>query len=53
MPVADAGVILMLAYPVRFAPGFGVMREHLDSGRLGDMFAINGTNNGKIPLRTP
>jgi 1,5-anhydro-D-fructose reductase (1,5-anhydro-D-mannitol-forming) len=45
-----AGVILMLAYPVRFAPGFTVMREHLEAGRLGDIFAIDGTNNGKIPL---
>ncbi|MBG6237753.1 putative dehydrogenase [Mycetocola sp. CAN_C7] len=44
-----AGVILMIAYPVRFAPGFAVMRDHLDSGRLGEMFAINGTNNGKLP----
>lgn len=45
-----AGVILMLAYPVRFAPGFTVMREHVDAGRLGEVFAINGTNNGKLPL---
>jgi 1,5-anhydro-D-fructose reductase (1,5-anhydro-D-mannitol-forming) len=46
-----AGVILMLAYPVRFAPGFAVMSGHLESGRLGDMFSINATNNGKIPLQ--
>lgn len=45
-----AGAILMVAFPVRFAPGFTVMREHLDAGRLGEMFAINGTNNGKLPL---
>ena len=47
---ANAGAILMIAYPVRFSPTFTVLREHLDAGRLGEVFAINGTNNGKMPI---
>lgn len=47
---AAAGVILMIAYPVRFAPQFTALRQHLDAGALGDPFAIVGTNNGKIPI---
>lgn len=46
---AAAGVILMIAYPVRFASQFTALRQHLDAGALGDPFAIVGTNNGKIP----
>jgi len=44
-----AGVILMTAYPVRFAPSYGRLRAMVDAGRLGDVFAVLGTNNGKIP----
>lgn len=47
---AAAGVILMIAYPVRFAPQFTALRDHLDAGRLGEPFAVFGTNNGKIPI---
>ncbi|MDQ0643605.1 Gfo/Idh/MocA family protein [Microbacterium murale] len=46
---AAAGVILMIAYPVRFASQFTALRQHLDAGALGEPFAIVGTNNGKIP----
>lgn len=46
----QAGVILMVAYPVRFAPQVTALRGHVDAGRLGDVFAIVGTNNGKIPV---
>ena len=45
-----AGVILMIAYPVRFAPQFAALRDHLSRGALGEPFAIVGTNNGKIPV---
>jgi 1,5-anhydro-D-fructose reductase (1,5-anhydro-D-mannitol-forming) len=45
-----AGVILMVAYPVRFAPQFEALRARVDAGVLGDPFAIVGTNNGKIPV---
>ncbi|SEB07663.1 Gfo/Idh/MocA family protein [Leifsonia sp. 21MFCrub1.1] len=44
-----AGVLLMVAYPVRFAPQFDALRARLDAGVLGEPFAIVGTNNGKIP----
>jgi predicted dehydrogenase len=44
-----AGVILMTAYPVRFAPSYGKLKASVEAGRLGDLFAVIGTNNGKIP----
>ncbi|ONI72424.1 dehydrogenase [Kribbella sp. ALI-6-A] len=44
-----AGAILMVAYPVRFAPSYGRLRASVEAGRLGDVFAVLGTNNGKIP----
>lgn len=46
----QAGVLLAVAYPVRFSPAFDALREHLDSGRLGKPLAFFGTNNGKIPV---
>lgn len=45
-----AGVILMVAFPVRFAPQFAAMRAHVQGGSIGHPFAIVGTNNGKIPI---
>ncbi|WP_022886036.1 Gfo/Idh/MocA family protein [Glaciibacter superstes] len=47
---ARAGVILMLAYPVRFSPSFRALQGLVADDRLGDLFAINGTNNGKLPI---
>ncbi|GAA2840874.1 Gfo/Idh/MocA family protein [Kribbella solani] len=44
-----AGTILMVAYPVRFAPSYARLRANVEAGRLGEVFAILGTNNGKIP----
>ncbi|NIK57890.1 Gfo/Idh/MocA family protein [Kribbella shirazensis] len=44
-----AGTILMIAYPVRFAPEYAQLRANVEAGRLGEVFAILGTNNGKIP----
>lgn len=46
---AAAGAILMTAYPVRFSPSYATLRAHIEAGRLGDVFAVAGTNNGKIP----
>jgi len=46
---AAAGSILMIAYPVRFAPSYLRLRAMVEAGRLGDVFAVLGTNNGKIP----
>lgn len=45
-----AGVALMVAYPVRFAPAFREQLALLRSGALGEILAIRGTNNGKLPI---
>jgi 1,5-anhydro-D-fructose reductase (1,5-anhydro-D-mannitol-forming) len=44
-----AGAILMVAYPVRFSDPYLRLRASVAAGLLGDVFAILGTNNGKIP----
>ncbi|GAA5207096.1 Gfo/Idh/MocA family protein [Microbacterium kyungheense] len=44
-----AGVILMVAYPVRFAPSFRDASAQLRSGRLGRVLGVTGINNGKLP----
>ncbi|WP_425955922.1 Gfo/Idh/MocA family protein [Xylanimonas sp. McL0601] len=45
-----AGVFLMMAYPVRFSPEFETLRRNVEAGVLGDLLALVGTNNGKIPV---
>lgn len=44
-----AGVFLMTAYPVRFAPVVETLRSALTGGQLGDVLAASGTNNGRLP----
>ncbi|MPV36470.1 Gfo/Idh/MocA family protein [Georgenia subflava] len=44
-----AGVFLMTAYPVRFAPSFAALRSLVDAGALGEVLLATGTNNGKVP----
>lgn len=44
-----AGVILMVAYPVRFAPGVRDAIAELRTGRLGRILGVTGINNGKLP----
>lgn len=44
-----AGVVLMVAYPVRFAPSFRDAFAQLRSGRLGRVLGVTGANNGKLP----
>jgi 1,5-anhydro-D-fructose reductase (1,5-anhydro-D-mannitol-forming) len=46
---AAAGVLLMVAYPVRFAPEFRDALAQIRSGRLGRVISITGVNNGKLP----
>lgn len=46
----QAGVGLMVAYPVRFAPEFQDLRLALEVGELGEVVSLTGTNNGKIPV---
>lgn len=45
----DAGVNLMVAFPVRFNPDFSDLRSAVGSGCLGEIVAVSGTNNGRIP----
>lgn len=45
-----AGVVLMVAYPVRFASEFTDLAAALHRGELGQVVALSGTNNGKIPV---
>lgn len=47
---AAAGVRLMVAYPVRFSSAFAAAKEAYDSGSLGDVLSVTGTNNGQIPM---
>lgn len=44
-----AGVILMVAYPVRFAPAVRDAIGALRSGRLGRILGVTGINNGTLP----
>jgi 1,5-anhydro-D-fructose reductase (1,5-anhydro-D-mannitol-forming) len=48
--VERAGATLMIAHPVRFAPSFVDLKAQVRAGRLGDVLAVLGTNNAKIPL---
>lgn len=45
----DAAVRLMMAYPVRYAPGFAALKAAYDSGRLGTLRGLHGANNGSVP----
>ncbi len=45
-----AGVNLMVAFPVRFAPSFATLASRVRHGRLGRVLGIVGTNNGMLPL---
>lgn len=46
-----AGVPLLTAYPVRFAPQLRELVGRVRAGELGTIVAINGTNTGKLPGR--
>lgn len=48
--IEDAGVILMVAFPVRFASEFVRLTAQHREGALGEVFAIRGANNGMLPL---
>jgi predicted dehydrogenase len=48
--VERAGVLLMMAFPVRFASAFARLRATHDSGALGTVFSARGANNGMLPL---
>ncbi|GGH80073.1 putative dehydrogenase [Pullulanibacillus pueri] len=43
------GVILQIAFPVRFAPSISRARTIIQSGQLGDILAVKATNHGQMP----
>lgn len=45
----EAGVHLMVAYPVHFSPAVADLRARVRSGRLGRILGVRGTNNGQLP----
>lgn len=47
--VESAGVMLMVAFPVRFAPAIEEVAAQYRAGRLGEVVAFRGNNNGKLP----
>jgi predicted dehydrogenase len=47
---ADAGVRLMLAYPVRFSPGMRELKAAVDRGDIGRVLAYDGANVARIPV---
>lgn len=44
-----AGVLLLVAYPVRFAPAYLELREAVRAGRLGEIVSVTATNCGTVP----
>jgi predicted dehydrogenase len=49
--LADAaGVLLMTAFPIRFTPSFRELSARVAAGEVGEVLAVLGTNNGKIPM---
>ncbi|MCZ2258486.1 Gfo/Idh/MocA family protein [Sporosarcina sp. G11-34] len=45
----EAGVILQIAYPVRFSPVIENVKEMIQEGAIGEVLAINATNHGLMP----
>ncbi len=45
----DEGVILQIAYPVRFSPVMEQVKQLIESQAIGKILAINGTNHGQMP----
>jgi predicted dehydrogenase len=45
----EAGVVLMTAFPVHFAPEVEALRTAVADGSLGEVIGLTGTNNGKLP----
>lgn len=46
---AEGGALLMTAYPVRFSVSFAELRERVGAGEIGQILALEGANNGKLP----
>ena len=46
----NAGVQLMTAFPCRFSPVAARLKAALDSGQIGRILAMRGTNRGRCPF---
>ena len=44
-----AGVLLMTAFPMRFSPVALEIKKLIDSGKLGQIYGFNATNQGALP----
>ncbi len=51
--VAAAGVPFMIAYPVRFMSASQELLARVEAGQLGQLVAVRGTNNGRLPTHRP
>lgn len=47
--VEGANVMLMVAFPVRFASTFQKLKAAHHNGALGELVSVRGSNNGKLP----
>lgn len=45
----EAGVQLMTAFPMRFSPPVVTARKAVESGAVGEIRALTGSNNGQMP----
>lgn len=45
----ENGVQLQIAYPVRFIAAIRQAKDIIASGKIGEIFAVNATNHGKMP----
>ena len=46
---AKAGVRLMTAFPMRWSPVVGALRDFLTAGSLGEVLVLEGVNTGEVP----
>jgi len=46
-----AGVLLMTAFPLRFSTPLVQIKEQLDAGALGEVYAFKGVNQGELPTK--
>ena len=46
---AAAGSKLATAFPCRYSPAFGRLRQQVAAGAIGEVLAIRGTNHGLMP----
>ncbi|PAV31211.1 dehydrogenase [Virgibacillus profundi] len=45
----EHGVILQVAYPVRFVPAIQKVKDLVQAGKIGEVMAVNATNHGQMP----